>query len=143
MLARSLRSPLPMRSVVRPSALAVSRPFSQRANPLLEASKVSSQPANADFKAMGKSAKEEVQGVGKVVAEAIAGANDTTSQNAPKENLDAGGLGSDLASIKDTIVAAVPKPAITWGAAGLLPYAGTAAASIHFARQAWLANEGL
>lgn len=46
-------------------------------------------------------------------------------------------------TLKDTIVAEVPKPAITWGAAGLLPYAGTAAASIHFARQAYLANEGL
>lgn len=52
-------------------------------------------------------------------------------------------MGGKQSTLKNTIVAQVPKPAITWGAAGLLPYAGTAAASIHFARQAYIANEGL
>ncbi|GAA5941892.1 DUF3429 domain-containing protein [Sporobolomyces koalae] len=143
MLARTLRPSALLRSQM-------SRPFSSTKSTLLratfpafEASKVANQPANATFTDMGKSAKEEVQGVGQAVAEAIAGANDVTSQTAPKQALGAGGLGEEISTLKDTIVAQVPRPAITWGAAGLLPYAGTAAASIHFARQAHLADEGL
>ncbi|GAA5953860.1 hypothetical protein JCM3765_000671 [Sporobolomyces pararoseus] len=139
---------------LRPSAAPVranlARPFSTSLPTLIrpsfspsEASSVSRKPANKDFKEMGKSAKEEVQGVGKAIAEAVAGANDVTSQTAPKQALGAGGLGEEISTLKNTIVAQVPKPAITWGAAGLLPYAGTAAASIHFARQAYIANEGL
>lgn len=57
---------------------------------------MSRKPANQDFKEMGKSAKEEVQGVGRAIAEAVAGANDVTSQTAPKSNLDAGGLGEEI-----------------------------------------------
>ncbi|GAA5846545.1 hypothetical protein JCM3766R1_002527, partial [Sporobolomyces carnicolor] len=122
-----------------PTCSSLLRPSARRD----EASSVSRKPANQDFKEMGKSAKEEVQGVGRAIAEAVAGANDVTSQTAPKSNLDAGGLGEEISTLKNTLVAQVPKPAITWGAAGLLPYAGTAAASIHFARQAYIANEGL
>lgn len=39
------------------------------------------------------------------------------------------------------IVEDVPKPAIRWGVAGLIPYAGTSLAIVHFARQAKLAVE--
>lgn len=39
------------------------------------------------------------------------------------------------------IVEVVPKPAIRWGLAGLIPYAGTSLAIVHFARQAKLAVE--
>jgi len=45
---------------------------------------------------MGKSAKEEVQGVARSLAEAVAGANDVTSQTAPKQSLGAGGLGEEI-----------------------------------------------
>ncbi|GAA6021679.1 hypothetical protein JCM11491_001356 [Sporobolomyces phaffii] len=143
MLARSFR--IPTTTLVRRSfsTSTTTRAFVRPSRVLFEASKVASQPANADFTEMGKSAKEEVAGVGRALADAVAGANDVTSQTAPKQALGAGGLGEELSTLKETIVAQVPKPAITWGAAGLLPYAGTAAASIHFARQAYLANEGL
>jgi len=147
MFTRSLRSPAVnlLRSSSRPfsSSLPTSSSLLRPSSPLFEASKVSSQPANADFKEMGQSAKEEAQNVGRALAEAVAGANDTTSQTAPKKDLGAGGLGEEISALKDTVLTAVPKPAITWGAAGLLPYAGTAAASIHFARQASLADQGL
>lgn len=39
------------------------------------------------------------------------------------------------------IVEVVPKPAIRWGVTGLIPYAGTSLAIVHFARQAKLAVE--
>jgi len=45
---------------------------------------------------MGQSAKEEAQNVGRAIAEAVAGANDTTSQTAPKKDLGAGGLGEEI-----------------------------------------------
>jgi len=45
---------------------------------------------------MGQSAKEEAQNVGRALAEAVAGANDTTSQTAPKKDLGAGGLGEEI-----------------------------------------------
>ncbi|BGP38255.1 hypothetical protein JCM10449v2_002184 [Rhodotorula kratochvilovae] len=101
----------------------------------------SQQPASDSIKHMGQNAAEEARGVARTVAEAIAGeANDVTSQRAGKENFGIGDVGEDLKSIKSTMVQ-VPKEVITWGAAGLLPYAGTSLAIVHFARQAWLANQ--
>jgi len=102
MFTRSLRSSA---GLLR-STPALSRPFSSSlpttssflrpSSPHFEASKVSSQPANADLKEMGQSAKEEAQNVGRALAEAVAGANDTTSQTAPKKDLGAGGLGEEI-----------------------------------------------
>ncbi|GAA5900675.1 DUF3429 domain-containing protein [Sporobolomyces salmoneus] len=143
MFTRSLRLSTPLaRSSVRTfsSSLPTSLRPSSRSS---EANPVSRNPANKDFKELGKSAAEEARGVGRAIAEAVAGANDVTSQTAPKEALGAGGMAEEITTLKNTIIAEVPKPAITWGAAGLLPYAGTAAASVHFARQAYIANEGL
>ncbi|GAA5858990.1 hypothetical protein JCM1840_003699 [Sporobolomyces johnsonii] len=114
-------------------------PFSRSPAPL-EVDKVARNPASKDFSDLGKNAAEEAKGVGKVVAEAIAGANGETSQQAPKENLDVGGFVQDLNSIK-SLAEHLPRETVTWGAAGLLPYAGTSLASIHFARQAYLASE--
>ncbi|BGP23085.1 mitochondrial inner membrane protein 1 [Rhodotorula toruloides] len=115
--------------------------FSHPTRPALEASPVSQQPASKNLKDMGKSAAEEAQGVARTVAEAIAGeANDVTSQNAPKEKFGAGDITADIASMKE-LVEDVPKPAIRWGVAGLIPYAGTSLAIVHFARQAKLAVE--
>ncbi|BGO97995.1 hypothetical protein RTG_01335 [Rhodotorula toruloides ATCC 204091] len=115
--------------------------FSHPTHPALEASPVSQQPGSKNLKDMGKNAAEEAKGVARTVAEAIAGeANDVTSQNAPKEKFGAGDISADIASMKE-IVEDVPKPAIRWGVAGLIPYAGTSLAIVHFARQAKLAVE--
>lgn len=35
----------------------------------------------------------------------------------------------------------IPKEAVRWGAAGLIPYAGTSAAIAYFARQLYVATE--
>ncbi|GAA5968680.1 hypothetical protein JCM21900_005475 [Sporobolomyces salmonicolor] len=142
-LARPLRASLRPLAHASPLARAFSAtrpsPFS-RSPAALEVDKVARKPASQDLSHMGKNAAEEAKGVGRVVAEAIAGANGTTSQQAPKENLDASGFVQDLNSIK-SLAEQLPRETVTWGAAGLLPYAGTSVAAIHFARQAYLASE--
>lgn len=95
--------------------------FSRPTLPVLEASPVSQQPGSKNLKDMGKNAAEEAKGpshprladlsrrereltprcarkgVAKTVAEAIAGgANDVTSQNAPKEKFGAGDIAADI-----------------------------------------------
>ncbi|GAA5823917.1 hypothetical protein JCM3770_000339 [Rhodotorula araucariae] len=137
-----LRSPLVARHRLRlgpapppPLRLLATSAARQSANPN------SQQPASDSIKHMGQNAAEEVRGVAKTVAEAIAGqANDVTSQNAAKEDFGMGDIGDDIKSIKSTMVH-VPREVVTWGAAGLLPYAGTSLAIVHFARQTWLATE--
>ncbi|GAA5860629.1 hypothetical protein JCM8547_005481 [Rhodosporidiobolus lusitaniae] len=120
--------PLSSSSLFRPSA------------PRLEASPVAQKPANKNVKEMGKSAVQEARGVVNTVAEAVAGnANDVTSQRAPKENFGAGDMSADIASMA-SLSRQVPPETIKWGAAGLLPYAGTSLATIHFARQAYQAQ---
>lgn len=89
---------------------------------------------------MGKNAAEEAKGVVRTVADAVAGANDTVGQRASRENYGAGDVGADIQAMT-ALGQQVPREAVTWGAAGLLPYAGTSLASIHFARQAYLAQE--
>ncbi|KPV76139.1 uncharacterized protein RHOBADRAFT_66330 [Rhodotorula graminis WP1] len=90
---------------------------------------------------MGQNAKEEVQGIARTVAEAVAGeANDVTSHTAPRKDLGASEVGQEWNTIKGTL-SKVPRDTLAWGAAGLLPYAGTSLSIVYFARQAWLAEE--
>ncbi|GAA5836952.1 hypothetical protein JCM11251_004457, partial [Rhodosporidiobolus azoricus] len=141
-LARTLRPAL--RTSVRPlsttptylSSSSLFRPSSPR----LEASKVAQQPASKDVKEMGKNAAEEARGVFRTVADGVAAANNQVSQKAGKENFGAGDVTADIAAMT-SLGRAVPRETITWGAAGLLPYAGTSLATIHLARQAYLAAE--
>lgn len=43
-------------------------------------------------------------------------------------------------SVKE-VLQQIPKDAVRWGAAGLIPYAGTSAAIAYFARQVYIATE--
>ncbi|GAA5913681.1 hypothetical protein JCM6882_008717 [Rhodosporidiobolus microsporus] len=144
-LARSLRPALraPRRTLTpSPTTLSLTRPFSslRPSSPLFDASKVAQKPASEDVKDMGKNAAEEARGVARTVADAVSGANDVTGQRAGRENFGAGDVTADIAAMT-SLGRAVPRETITWGAAGLLPYAGTSLATIHFARQAYQAAE--
>ncbi|GAA5999448.1 DUF3429 domain-containing protein [Rhodotorula paludigena] len=101
---------------------------------------VSKNPASKDLKHMGQNAAEEARGIARTLADAVAGqAVEQSSQRTGRENFGAGDIAADLDSVKSTLTA-VPKEVIQWGAAGLLPYAGTGLAIVHFSRQAWLAT---
>ncbi|GAA6024441.1 hypothetical protein JCM10207_005762 [Rhodosporidiobolus poonsookiae] len=105
-----------------------------------EASSVSKKPASDDLKDMRQNAAEEARGVARTVAEAVAGANDSVGQRGGRENYGAGDISADINAMA-SLTKQVPREVITWGAAGLLPYAGTSLATIHFARQAYNAHE--
>ncbi|BGP14193.1 hypothetical protein JCM10213v2_002133 [Rhodosporidiobolus nylandii] len=114
-----------------PSPLSLLRP----SKPLYAASEVAQKPASDGIKDLRQNAAEEARGVVRTVADTVAGANDAVGQRGARENFGAGD--ASMASLTQQ----VPKEAITWGAAGLLPYAGTSLSTIYFARQAWQAHE--
>ncbi|GAA5933156.1 hypothetical protein JCM3775_002547 [Rhodotorula graminis] len=138
------------RPVARPQALAAVARLAAAPPPLRSFSSTahrlavnpnSQQPASDSLKSMGQNAKEEVQGIARTVAEAVAGeANDVTSHTAPRKDLGASEVGQEWNTIKGTL-SKVPRDTLAWGAAGLLPYAGTSLSIVYFARQAWLAEE--
>ncbi|GAA5966997.1 hypothetical protein JCM8115_003488 [Rhodotorula mucilaginosa] len=124
----------------RAFSFTAARPF-RSAGPLYAASPVAGKPASEDVKDMAKNAVEEGQGIARTVTGAIMGeANDVTSQRAPKENFGAGDIKEDVNSVKE-VLQQIPKDAVRWGAAGLIPYAGTSVAIAYFARQVYIATE--
>ncbi|BGP54140.1 hypothetical protein JCM8202_003142 [Rhodotorula sphaerocarpa] len=152
LLANSRSGPAPLRLRTLAASAAASAPprraFSVTAQRAFhaaqahnEASSVSRKPANDSAKDFAKNAVEEGQGIAKTVSQGIMGeANDVTSQKAPKDNYGAGDITADLDSMKG-IFQGIPKEAVRWGAAGLIPYAGTSAAIAYFARQLYVATE--
>ncbi|GAA5992420.1 hypothetical protein JCM10908_000808 [Rhodotorula pacifica] len=152
LLARSSLSSAPLRATLAlsssPSTNAGRRLFSVTAASAFRStglwqsvSPVAGQPASKNVKHMAENAVEEGKDVVKTVSGAIMGeANDVTSQRAPKEKFGAGDLAEEVNSVK-SIFSQIPKDAIRWGAAGLIPYAGTSAAIAYFARQVYMAKE--
>ncbi|POY76748.1 hypothetical protein BMF94_0340 [Rhodotorula taiwanensis] len=139
-LAPSLRTRVA--GVASPQRLALTQARTFRSSTAHGAvSPVAGKPASEDVKDMAKNALEESQDVAKTVKSAIMGeANDVTSQKAPKKDYGAGDIAEEVNSVRG-VFQAIPKPAIQWGAAGLIPYAGTSAAIGYFARQVYLATE--
>ncbi|GAA6034305.1 hypothetical protein JCM8097_003835 [Rhodosporidiobolus ruineniae] len=131
-LARQL--PSPTSSSLR--SLSLLRPTP----PLFDASKVAGKPASDGLADLGKNAAEEARGVFRTVAESVEGANDQVAQRAGRENFGVGDVTADIAAMT-SLGKQVPREVLTWGAAGVLPYAGTSLATIHFARQAAQAHD--
>ncbi|GAA97729.1 uncharacterized protein L969DRAFT_55314 [Mixia osmundae IAM 14324] len=95
-------------------------------------SSVAGQPASSSFKETGQNAKQEASKAVKDVTQAISGANATTSQ------LQGGDLSEAESSLKsvENIMENVPREAIVWGAAGLIPYVATSLTTVYLARVA-------
>ncbi|KDE02928.1 hypothetical protein MVLG_06553 [Microbotryum lychnidis-dioicae p1A1 Lamole] len=109
-----------------------------------ETGSVSQQPGSKTLKELGDNAKDEANKLGHVIGGAMAGANASVGQigNA-EENLKAGAIDSvkgDMQSIAG-VIQKVPRDALVWGGAGLLPYAGTSLATVYLARSAAQACE--
>ncbi|KAK4053188.1 hypothetical protein OIV83_001923 [Microbotryomycetes sp. JL201] len=153
MLSRTLlRSELFQRTVTAsvPRAIAV-RSLSTTSRLLLTApsrpnlatGSVAQQPGSKSIRELGKNAKEEVQGVAQTVSDVISGGGiaEQQKQVLTDKKGDHGGMGTltaDLNAVKN-LGQSIPKHALIWGGMGLIPYAGTAAATVHLARQASIA----
>ncbi len=100
-------------------------------------------PASEDAAHAAKNVKEEVRAVKNSLASAIGGGAGSNDKGA-----EAGGatgvneILSDAKSITGEMAKVVPKPALLWGAAGIIPYVSTAAASVWLARQTKMVATG-
>lgn len=128
------------RSSIQQNRFLSSSPIIRAANPQ------SGKPASDNFEHMIKNAKEEAKGVGSSISSAVAGTSSTSESANASQAKEAGQtneLVSDAKTIVGEMVQRVPKPALLWGAAGIVPYVSTAGASIYLARQAQLVAQGL
>ncbi|KAG9014030.1 hypothetical protein FRB94_000227 [Tulasnella sp. JGI-2019a] len=142
LLARNV-APKPLHQLRAASTLSRYPPL-QRSSPTLfaiqrlaqqkrgAASSVSGKPASSDVEHLVQNAKEEAKGVVGDVAKIIAAANFT------KESHSFDGF-SDITT---GLAATVPKPILLTGLAGAIPYIGTAASTLYFAREAGLLAAG-
>ncbi|KAG8853893.1 hypothetical protein FRB96_007902 [Tulasnella sp. 330] len=96
------------------------------------ASSVSGKPASSDLEHLVQNAREEAKGAVGDVAKIIAAANFT------KESHSFDGF-SDITT---GLAATVPKPILLTGLAGAIPYLGSAASTLYFAREAGLLAAG-
>jgi Protein of unknown function (DUF3429) len=106
----------------------------------------SGKPASDNLEHMMKNVKEEAKGVGASIGSAVAGTSSTSesaNQQQAKEAGQTNELVSDAKTIVGEMVLRVPRPALLWGAAGIVPYVSTAGASVYLARQAQLVAQGL
>ncbi|ORY35475.1 hypothetical protein BCR39DRAFT_509939 [Naematelia encephala] len=95
-------------------------------------------------------AREEIKGITRDVAEMISGGarippNELNTLRGREVSSSVGHKGSvidDFYGITRGIIEAVPRPAMIFGLAGLLPYLGTAAATVFMAREASIAAQG-
>ncbi|KAM0792609.1 hypothetical protein ACM66B_005270 [Microbotryomycetes sp. NB124-2] len=104
---------------------------------------VAQQPGSKSIKELGQNAKEEVKGVAQTVSDVISGGGmkDAEKEIFTDKKGSHGGMGTltaDLNAVKN-LGQSIPKHALIWGGMGLIPYAGTAAATVHLARQASIA----
>ena len=102
-------------------------------------------PTSKDAGHAAKNIKEEAAAVGSSIASAIGGRSGMTEKKSGKEESGGSGMSAileDAKTIGGEMAKAVPQPALIWGAAGIIPYVSTAAASIWLARQAKLVSEG-
>ncbi|KAL8290433.1 hypothetical protein RQP46_002691 [Phenoliferia psychrophenolica] len=139
-LAPRLRPTLPFATLSRSQNL-VNLPSlrSFRTSALRSATgSVSQQPGSKDFIDLAKNAKEEAGAVAKEIGDAISGANAQTSEIGERASASES-IKADLGSIAG-LRQAIPKDAMLFGVAGLLPYGGTSLAAIYLAREAGIAS---
>jgi len=96
------------------------------------ASTVSGKPASQDIPHAIQNAREEAKGLTTDLAKIIASANFTKEAH----------VYDGFSDITSGLAARVPKPILLTGLAGAIPYIGTAATSLYFARQAGLLAAG-
>lgn len=93
---------------------------------------------------MAENIKQEVSQVRSSLESAVAGGTERgRSEEDSRDVTGASALISEAKTITGEMAQELPRPALQWGAAGLLPYLGTAGASIYLARQAYLVSLGL
>lgn len=125
----------------------------------------SGKPASDNMGHMMHNIKEESKGVRSSIESAVAGTDSAETKEDPKtgqtkELLDdavrrcesallkrdamanVGLLAAAQKSIVGEMMVRVPRPAMLWGAAGIVPYVSTAGASIYLARQTQLVAQG-
>ncbi|KAL7419124.1 hypothetical protein Q5752_005960 [Cryptotrichosporon argae] len=101
---------------------------------------------HADYQNATSSAREEVKGISRGFAELISGGSPQAAAAGAREQSmqvsHKGNINEDFASITRDMITSVPKPALYFGAAGTLPYLGTATSIVFLAREAARASQG-
>ncbi|EST08396.1 Protein of unknown function DUF3429 [Kalmanozyma brasiliensis GHG001] len=113
----------------------------------------SGKPASDSWSHTKQNIKEEAKSIRSSVESAIAGGGASQSSEATGSgaNTSGGGGGAsgaaeilkDAKSITSEMAQEVPRPALLWGSAGIIPYVSTAAASIWLARTEHQVSMGL
>ncbi|PWN41491.1 hypothetical protein IE81DRAFT_324482 [Ceraceosorus guamensis] len=113
----------------------------------LAANAQSGKPASDNWKHTVKNVKEEAGQVKSSIESAVAGSpgSGAGSSNEGPDSSPSGAadLLGDARSVSSEMFQAVPRPALLWGAAGVLPYISTAGASVYLARQTNLVANGM
>ncbi|UZJ51621.1 hypothetical protein CBS101457_000941 [Exobasidium rhododendri] len=102
----------------------------------------SGKPASDNWSHTARNIKEEAGQVATSVGKAISGIEGGLSKT-DGETAQTNEILSDAKSIISEVAEQVPRPAMIWGAAGIIPYVSTAGASIYLARQTQLVAQGL
>ncbi|KAN0062820.1 hypothetical protein ACQY0O_004640 [Thecaphora frezii] len=112
----------------------------------LAANPQSSRPASDSWEHTKTNIKEEVKQIRSSLESTIAGGPGSSAAAADEEGASrtsgASELLKDAKSITSEMAQAVPRPALLWGAAGIIPYVSTAGVSVWLARQEYLVNLG-
>ncbi len=113
----------------------------------------SGKPASDSWSHTKQNIKEEAKSIRSSVESVIAGGNKGEAADAAGSGANTSGGGGgpsgaaeilkDAKSITSEMAQAVPRPALLWGSAGILPYVSTAAASIWLARTEHQVSMGL
>ncbi|PWN21760.1 hypothetical protein BCV69DRAFT_281688 [Microstroma glucosiphilum] len=116
--------------------------------PLYAANPQSGKPASDNWKHTAQNIKEEVGQVKDSLESAVAGGDSSSRKGSNDKSTEGQDPGmaqilGDAKSITSEMAQVVPQPALLWGAAGVMPYVGTAGASIYLSRQANLVANGL
>ncbi|CAD6897961.1 unnamed protein product [Tilletia controversa] len=134
-------------------ALALARVSFSTSHPRTAANPQSGKPTSDNVSHMVKNIKEEAGQVAASLSNSIAGRAGSGAgkrSGGPAEGEGADGVVggakeilADARAVTKEMTAAMPQPALVWGAAGVVPYVTTAGASVYLARQAWLVGNGM
>ncbi|KAL9933458.1 hypothetical protein V8E36_007634 [Tilletia maclaganii] len=100
-------------------------------------------PTSENVTHMVKNIKEEAGQVAASITSSIAGQPGSGDEKRSGGISGTSELLSDARGITGEMTKLVPRPALIWGAAGVLPYLSTAIASLYLARQTWLVSNGI
>ncbi|CAO1637744.1 unnamed protein product [Sympodiomycopsis kandeliae] len=120
-----------------------SQTFLRPSGILLAANPQSGKPASDSWKHTAQNIKEEAAQVRDSLESAVAGQSGATTKPKGEDLSGASEIMGQAKTITGEMAQQVPRPALLWGAAGVLPYVGTSGASLYLARQASLVANGL